>query len=1155
MPPWLGRFELGALLGSGAFGEVYAASERATGERVALKILKRASPDAIARFKREFRALRDLTHPNLIGLFELGGDDDAWFFTMELIDGVDVTTWLGGGAAARATVASGDDAPAAPVAPAAIDPRRLARVLAQLADALDAVHAAGRLHCDLKPNNILVDPDGVVRVCDFGLVADVGERSDLGTPWFMAPEQCARAPLSPAADWYAVGALLFELYAGRPPHVGDAASVRGRKAVEPAPAIAAVDASVPPAMAALIDGLLARDPAARPDSAAVRAVASALGGDAIAGPTRALREPPLVGRDRELAALDEAWAAAAAGPVVVRVIGASGIGKTALCRAWLARVPATTWVLAGRCYDREHMPFRAIDPIIDALAERLRALPAPQRAPLIGDDLAPLARLFPVLRGLAGASDDGAPGEARARALAAAQALLARVAAHTRVVLWLDDLQWSDPGSGALLAAILTGPNPPALLCLAGCRRDDADTSAVLAALRTHVPTARAIELEPLAPADGVALARALGRDRDAEAIADEAGGSPFLLRELARLDGPTGGATAIDDLVRARAAALPPTCRALLTTVAVAGGPIARRHAAAATPAAHRARADVHTLRAAGLVRTTARSTVDDDELDTYHDRVREAVLAGLAPAERRATHQRLADALAADGGDLERVVGHQRDAGDRAAALTTARAAAAQAATPDRAAALFALAAELADDADDRRALQVARGEALTLAGRGAAAAAAFAATAATATAHEAMVLRRRAAELLLRAGQQDAGAALLATVLAEHGLRLPQTSRAMVASLVWQRARLALRGARAAPRRRQPASPQELERVDALWALAGTLAMTDHLLGANLQARNLRAALDAGEPVRLARSLTMEAIYAATVGGRDRRKSQRLIDRATALAATTDDPLARAMIPLAEGVRAEQAGEWAHARARCAAAMTAIAAAPGAFFELANARRFWLKALVWLGELAEVEAAVPAFLDDARRRGDAYMLTVLRGGPASFRWVWRGEPGRALADVRAVAATLPPRYHVTHLTVMLAEVRALLALGDGGAAWARLERDRAALAGTFLLRTQNLLIDVTALRGNAALAAGRPDEARRCLARLRRERMPWGDALAALLEAGLAATPAAWQRAAAACAACDMAMHAAAARARAGGPATVHPAVIAAVAPSPG
>ena len=509
----------------------------------------------------------------------------------------------------------------------------------------------------------------------------------------------------------------------------------------------------------------------------------------------------------------------------------------------------------------------------------------------------------------------------------------------------------------------------------------------------------------------------------------------------------------------------------------------------AAALDAGDLDRGELARLRTAGLVRTTAGSRGAADDLDAYHDRVRQAVLIGLAPAARRAIHARLAAGLAATGGDLEAIARHHRDAGDRgagrAAALAAAEAAHA-AGENDRAAALFGLASELTDDDDDRRALAVARGEALTLAGQGAAAAVAFAGAAATATAHDAMVLRRRAAEMLLRAGQPDAGAELLDTVLAEHGLRLPRSARAMVASLLWQRARLALRGAGATPRAADQVSARELERVDALWALAGTLAMTDHLIGANLQARNLRAALDAGEPVRLARSLAMEAIYAATVGGRDRRRSQRLIDRATALAATTGDPMARAMIPLAEGVRAEQAGEWAQARARCEVAMAAIAAAPGAFFELANARRFWLKSLVWLGELDRVVAVVPEFLDDARRRGDAYMLSILRGGPASFRWLWQDQPARALAETRAVAATLPDRYHVTHLTVMLAEVRALLALGDGAAAWARLERDWAALARTYLLRTQSLQIDVMALRGNAAIASGRRDEAKADAAR---------------------------------------------------------------------
>lgn len=1135
MPTRIGRYQLVTPLGAGSFGEVFEAVDVVRGDRVALKLLRRESPEAVARFKREFRVLRELVHPNLVALDELGRDGDRWYFTMALVDGArDVTRWLGGGVSAVPTIATEDSAAPAVGAPVVLEPARLGAVLIQLADALDAVHAAGRLHCDLKPANVLVDCDGRLRLCDFGLVAELGARGPEGTAWFAAPEQLAGLALGPATDWYAVGALLYEAHAGRPPFVGSADEVRAAKQAGLPPALAALAPGAAPAVAALVDRLLAREPAARPGSAEVRAVAASLLGGAAPAAIQIERDAALVGRARELALLAEAWRAAAAGPVVVRVVGPSGIGKTALCRAALAALPADTWVLAGRCYDREHMPFRAVDPIVDAAVARLAALPVEVRATLVPRELGALARWFPVVRTVVADAEAVPPGEVRTRAFAAARALVARLAAHARLVLWIDDWQWSDEGSASLLTAALTGPGGPPVLCLLSSRTDDAAAPALTV---DGLERTRLLSLEPLPDGDAAALARSLGRADDADAIAREAGGSPFWVRELARV-GAGRGAGSVDELVRARVGGLDAGAQAVLTTVAVAGGPLDEATAiAAASVDGPVERAVIVRLRAAGLLRAAGVSGA----VDTYHDRVREAVVDGLAAAARRAVHGRLARALSAAGGDGERVARHQRDAGDHAAARATAHRAAAHAlavGTPERAAALYALAAEVAADDDERRSMLTARGEALAVAGHGPASAAAFVAAAAAAPPLEALRLRRRAAELLLRAGHVEPGRAAAAEVLAAHGVPWRRGPRGLVASLVWQRARLAVRGTR--PRSSAVdggVAARELERIDALWGLAAALSMTDHLRGAELQVRNLRAALAAGEPVRLSRSLTLEAIYSATAGGRGRARSRGLIARAAALAEDTGDPLARAMILLAEGVCAHQAGEWPAARDRCARAIAALEPLPATFHELASARFFWLEALLYLGELDTLAAAVPRFLDDAARRGDAYALVYLRGGPATFRWIVTGEVSRGLSEVRTVAAELPrDGFHVPHLLVLLSEVQLLLAAGDADGAWDRLARDWRALERSFLLQAQNVLVEMVALRGRVALASGRAALARRAAARIRRERVPWGDALAALLEAALAPptdATAAWARAAAACDASAMPLHAAAAR----------------------
>ncbi len=1144
------RFSLTRRLGAGSFGEVWAAHDRQRDELVAIKRLQRASPAAIVRFKREFRALRDVAHPNLIALRELFGEDAGWFYTMELVDGVDFSAWLGASRLAAETVASDDDGGDATTsvrAPQPVDGARLGAALTQLAAGLDAVHAAGRLHCDLKPNNVLVDRDGRVRVCDFGMVADIGEIAAAGTPWFMAPEQVAGAAIGPAADWYAVGVMLFELVAGRLPFAGSPADVRTAKLARAAPALPApIAATLAPALVTLIEGLLARAPAARCGSREVREVAAALAGPAIAppaaAPRHAPRDAPLFGRERELAALAAAYAQARDGhAVVVTITGPSGIGKTATVRQFVQGLPADAWVLAGRSYEHEVMPFRALDPIIDALAVRLAGEPA-----LVAGlaDRGALGRLLPALRPALGDDVALAPAELRRRGFAAFRALCGAIAATRPLVLWLDDLQWSDRDSAALLAALWRGPDAPPVLVIAACRAADLAQSPVLRALAaTAGPRAIALALDGLDRAAAAALARAVAVDAraiDADAIAAESAGSPFLVRELA-LAARRGAGLTVDELVGARVDALPPAARAILRAVALAHRPIAERCAIAAAGAG--GRDEVRALRAVGLLRGTG-----DDALDTYHDRIREAVIAACPADVRRAGHRALALELTARGGDRELVAMQWRDAGDRVAAAHAAAIAAQDAVAArafDRAAALWAIAADTADDPAIAEAHAIAAAEALTGAGQPRAAAAAFVQLAARSPVARATELRRRAAEVLLRSGHLADGLTELDDVLARLGLRLPPTPRRALASLAWHRARLAVRGTRFRERAAAQVDPVALTRVDACWSVAVSLGMTDHIRGADFQARYTLAALAVGEPTRVARALALEACYAATTGARGRARALALAARAEPLAARTDDALARAMVPLAIGIAAHQGGAWRVARDRCAEAFGRFEAIATTSFETSIARFFWLEALIYLGDMDALTAALPGGLADAERRGDVYAANYLRGGPPNIAWLWRGEPARALTEARAAAAMWPAGggFHVQHYCAMLVETQAHLYLGDGAAAWARIDRDWRGLAGSMLLRAQNVLIEGLYLRGRAALAAGGDAMVRRAArdaARIRGERMPWGDGLAALLEAGVATArgaPVDWRPIAAQLEALDMGMHAAAARHRAG------------------
>ncbi len=230
--PMLEGYDIQDVLGSGGMGTVFRAYDRERRRPVALKVMNRAGAAAILRFKHEFRTLLGVAHPNLVTLYELISDGQNWFLTMELLDGVNFLQYVRDEAPRRPGRRPGSpgaaSAEAQPLTPG--QRVRLRAATRQLADGIAWLHAAGKLHRDIKPTNVIVTREGRVVLLDFGLVAEQGsdgrhhstEEHILGTAAYMAPEQAAGLPVSPATDWYSVGVMLFEALTGRLPFLGGA---------------------------------------------------------------------------------------------------------------------------------------------------------------------------------------------------------------------------------------------------------------------------------------------------------------------------------------------------------------------------------------------------------------------------------------------------------------------------------------------------------------------------------------------------------------------------------------------------------------------------------------------------------------------------------------------------------------------------------------------------------------------------------------------------------------------------------------------------------------------------------------------------------------------------------------------------------------------
>jgi hypothetical protein len=435
---------------------------------------------------------------------------------------------------------------------------------------------------------------------------------------------------------------------------------------------------------------LRRDPAARPSGAEVLRRLGAGAPGAAARPAAVSPEVPLVGRQPHLAALAEALGEARQGrAVVLAVHGRSGAGKSALLGCFLDGLAGggEAVVLAGRCYEQESVPYKALDSLIDALSRYLEGLPPLEAQALLPRDIRALATAFPVLRrvealapALARPGGPTGPQEVRRRALAQLRELLGRLGDRRPLVLAIDDLQWGDLDSTALLADLLAPPDPPALL-LVGCyRSEDAEASPCLKAF-TQLEGAvrwRELAVDPLDPGERQELVRALlgpGAGPHAEAIARQSGGYPFFVHELVRhlqegsVPGGAAGDFTLGEVLWARVQRLPEEARRLLEVVAVAGRPVRLEDASRAAGLGGEERRALACLRSARLLRGAG--PAEGNAVETYHDRVRETVVAHLEPAQRRHGHRRLAEVLEEAGArDPEVLAAHWQGAGEPARA-----------------------------------------------------------------------------------------------------------------------------------------------------------------------------------------------------------------------------------------------------------------------------------------------------------------------------------------------------------------------------------------------------------------------------------------------------------------------------------------------------
>jgi hypothetical protein len=1144
------RFVVKSQLGAGGMGVVYRVFDRVHQRDLALKTLKTQGARDLYRFKREFRALCDLAHPNLCRLHELHTTGDEWFFTMELVRGVGFIDWVrpGPGAAAAPFDDELDATLPRPLGPrsrgdilaAPLDLARLEAALYQLCDGVHALHLAGKLHRDLKPSNVLVEPSGRVVLLDFGLIADVElagvdhthERAAVGTPAYMSPEQAADVPLDAASDWYSVGAMLYEALTGRRPFEGRPDEIMRRKQLELPPPPRALVPDLPPALDALCLRLLATDPRDRPDGAAVLAALGRAPSEATRTVERtAGASAPFVGRTAQLDALAQALLDSRQAGVAVMVRGVSGMGKSALVARFLDTVGDAVLVLAGRCYEREAVPFKTLDTLVDALTGALLRLPPAQLAAVLPDDITALARLFPVLRRVPAIAEPATrrfqpadPQELRRRGFAALRVLLERLAAARPVIVAVDDLQWGDLDSVGFLVDLITRPDRPNLLLVLVHRSEDTAGPIVASiekrvAATSMVPDVRVIEVPPLAIDEATDLVATLAGtpgdgDAWAEALVRDAGGNTLFLSELARSATTAGGATTLDELLRERIARLPPSARALLRACAVAARPMPAEVVGAAAGVDDVGGA-LAVLRAERLVRGQA----DRDQVEPYHDRIRAAVVDELATGELQAAHRELADAYQhAVPGDREPLVDHLLGAGEPQAAAehaVKAAATAAEALAFRRAADLYAIALQFGSyEPDVRCALLIGRASALVNAGHLLEAAAMYAEAVPLASPDERTELERLRIEQLLRAGRLREGMTLAAAQMRSIGCELPDSQRATIVSVLTQRLALRVRGTRFKPRNLVELPVRAMQEVDLLWSVCSGLSFANPVQGKLVQLWHLRRALALGERRRVAMALALEVGYLTSSGIAAQPRAEKMGARALEVAIEAGDEFVIGLVEACTGLSDFLIGQWTRADQRMKAGLRRMRDhGVGGRWELDLTELFYLSNLFYCGQLRELARLAPIYLREAEDRGDVYAQNGIRAWRPNVAWLVMGKPEDARAHSLAVAMEHSgddEAFQLNDYNHLLANTRIDLYIGDGDGALARVERAWRELESSLLLRVTTVHVESYFLLGTAALASTRADRAavvRRAIAGLTKAKLPWADGLRALLIAGLA------------------------------------------------
>jgi hypothetical protein len=968
----------------------------------------------------------------------------------------------------------------------------------------------------------------------------------------MAPEQMTDLPVTPAADFYAVGTLIYVALTGKLPFDGTVLQVMSAKASRDPLPPSKLASDVPQDWDHMCRRLLDRRPEARPGASDLL---SWLAADP--GPFFVTQRKPrtLVGRDDMLARMFQACKRA---PAVIEVTGPSGYGKSALLQTFangLSDLYPGSLVIRGRCYEHESVPFKALDALVDDLSRHMQRMGSPVRS-VLPHDVTALARLFPVLgrvEAVAGmllsvATTIPNPAELRRRAFVAFAELLERLANKHLLVLCIDDVHWGDADSTALFEQ-LYGRQPVPAFVLAVSHRSTTEGE-FLRLLHHHLHTAGSrvnvtseftgpLELAAATEIAASLLERHGINAENPEALAAGCAGNPLLLEQLiASMERPSPVGldlrqTSVADIVLARVTHLSALAREFLQMLACVGEPLPEGialHLPQRTD--DDATAQPFSALIANLVSQKFVKLHDSRgvrELEICHDQIRAALINALPEEARRALHLRIAEALISAGYEDQGTIAVQlaRGGDEHRAAVYSERAAelAETVLAFDRAAQFYGMALALGrGDGAHVPAVYERLARAYASAGRGPDSARAYEEAARLADNRDRQIeLWRRAAEEWIRGGNVRRGVSLLMSLGREFRVRQTDSTIAALFSIAASRTALRFRGLTYRERRESEVPRRDLAILDLHWALTAGLSIWNPVIGTAYQLRHLRLALRAGEPRRVGLAFATEAAYLCLRGESAYLRARSLLNQSLAIARRVGDPAILGTAQAMGGMCGWLTGRWDVARDYgLEGEQTLREHCAGVSWELSIARNAALGGLLWSGSWIDYRARLSEWTRDAEDRGDVNSLSVYRMNHSPISLA-ADNPSQAAADLdeaeRILADSWSGRgFHVPHFFGVFGRCGVALYRGTAADELEQLKRRFRPLRRSLLPRIDviGVLADyleaMLVLTTAAEMPFRRPAMMRKataCAASLRHRRAIWSLGMAMLVEAGIEAT----------------------------------------------